>query len=188
MGCERLLKSDDDRLVCSFATAGFEQNGLLYLPCGTAYHPGCIVVGEPFRTRLAKEKGLSFPKVPIIPNFVCEACTVRAVLKRELMRSKEDQALVLMLERMCMIDMACAWDPKTLTSYQAHLRRIRRFEVQYGVSALVPTPLTRPPVTPAIPLMWVQQQYSLETPRNTHATSKERISYGTARAIHSAAN
>jgi len=145
------------------------------------------VVGEPFRTRLAKDKGLSFPKVTIVPNFVCEACTVRAVLRRELMRTTQDRAL-LMLERMRMIDLACAWDPKTLTSYQAYLRRIKRFEQGYGVTALVATRLERPPVSPSIPLMWIQQQYALETPRNTHAVSGERITYGTARAVRSAAS
>ena len=187
MGCDGLLRQDEARHTCCFATSGFEQGGRHYLPCGTAYHLGCIKVGEPFRTRLANDKGLSFPSIDIVPNFICEACTVRAVLGRELRNTAEDRAL-LMLERIRIIDQACAWDPKTLMSYQSHLRRIRRFETKYEVTSLVATPLTRPPTTPAIPLMWTQQQYALETPRKTHATTGERIQYNTSRSLRSAAS
>lgn len=187
MGCDGLLRQDEPYHACCFATNGFDQAGRRFIPCGTGYHLGCITVGEPFRTRLAKDKGLSFPSIEIVPNFICEACTVRAVLGRELRNTPEDRAL-LMLERMRMIDQACAWDPKTLVGYQSHLRRIKRFETKYKVASLVPTILERPPTTPAIPLMWTQQQYALETPRKTHATTGERILYNTSRSLRSAAS
>jgi len=187
VGCNGPLRRDEPHHVCCFAMTGFDQDGKQYLPCGTAYHFGCIAVGEPFRTRLAKEKGLSYPPVDIVPNFICEACTVRAVLGRELTKSSRDRVL-LMLERMRIIDQACAWDPKTLAGYQSHLRRIRRFELDYGVTSLVPTTLIRPANTPAIPLMWTQQQYALETPRKTHATTGERVMYNTSRNLRCAAS
>ena len=98
---------------------GFEQDGRKILPCSTSYHLGCIVVREPFQTWLPGNKGLSFPKVAISLNFVCEACTVQAVLGCELMGTPRDRAL-LMLEQMRMINQASSWDPKTLVGYQAH--------------------------------------------------------------------
>lgn len=36
--------------------------------------------------------------------------------------------------------------------------------------------------------MWAQQKYTLETPKKTHTNSKERITYGSARAMRSAAS
>jgi hypothetical protein len=44
----------------------------------------CVSVGAPFTSRRKGGAGLSFPKVTDWPNFVCEACTVREVLGREL--------------------------------------------------------------------------------------------------------
>jgi len=187
VGCSGALRKGDEQHLCCFATLGFEQDGKTFAACGTAYHLGCVVVGEPFRSRLPNGKGLSFPKVAICPNFVCELCTVRAVVGRELTASPKDTSL-LMLERMRMIDQASAWDPKTLASYQAHLRRIQRFEMAFGVKGLVPTLLDRPPVSPAISIMWAQQQYTLETPRKTHVLTADRITYASARALRSAAS
>jgi len=187
VGCSGLLPRSEDQHRCIFAMTGFEQEGVTFQPCGTTYHLGCIVVGDPFLTRLPKDKGLSFPKVSIMPNFICEACTVRAMLGRELVRDPKDTAL-LMLERMRMIDQACAWDPKTLSGYQSQLRRIRQFEADYGIVGLTTTKLDKPPTSPAISLMWIQQHYALQTPRKTHATTGDRVSYGSARTIRSAAS
>lgn len=187
VGCNLSVRTCDDQHLCLFASTGFTQDGNVFLPCGTTYHLGCIVVSEPFRSRLPAGKGLIFPKLAVCPNFICELCTVRAHLGRELRNTGQDTSL-LMLERMRMIDQASAWDPATLQGYQLHLKRLRRFEQKHGVSALPSTPLTSPPVSPAIPIMWAQQQYTLETPRRSHPTSGDRISYGTARALRSAAS
>jgi hypothetical protein len=90
---------------CHFRKSGFpfqDQFGQAR-PCGVAYHAGCVRAGAPFRTRLADSKGLQlFHQVPM-PHFICEACQVRAELRRELHRSIPDLCL-LMLERMRMID------------------------------------------------------------------------------------
>jgi len=187
VGCSGCVVATKGHHQCIFAASGFTQDGVEYVPCGTAYHLGCIVVGEPFRSRLAKDKGLSFPKVSIVPNFICEACTVRAMLSRELVQDSKDRAL-LMLERMRMIDQACAWDIKTLGAYQSHLRRIRQFETDFGVTGLKSSTLLKPPTSEAIALMWIQQHYALQTPRKTHATTGDRVTYGSARTIRSAAS
>ena len=187
VGCSGCVVATKGHHQCIFAASGFTQDGVEYVPCGTAYHLGCIVVGEPFRSRLAKDKGLSFPKVSIVPNFICEACTVRAMLSRELVQDSKDRAL-LMLERMRMIDQACAWDIKTLGAYQSHLRRIRQFETDFGVTGLKSLTLLKPPTSEAIALMWIQQHYALQTPRKTHATTGDRVTYGSARTIRSAAS
>jgi hypothetical protein len=150
VGCDRVLCRTQGHHKCTFAMSGFMLGGQAFLPCGTVYHLGCIQLGEPFRTHLPADKGLIYPAVGITPNFVCEACTVHAVLHRELTRTTRDHTL-LMLERMRMIDVASAWDPKTLAVYQSHLRQLQRFELFYGVSTLCPTPLERPPVQRQFP-------------------------------------
>jgi len=121
VGCSFPITRTEGQHQCRFARTGFDQDGVIFLPCGTTYHPRCIVVGEPFNTRLGAQKGLSFPPVEITPNFICEACTVRAMLGRELIKGSRDTAL-LMLERMRIIDQACSWDVKTLLGYQGGLR------------------------------------------------------------------
>jgi hypothetical protein len=65
-------------------------------------------VGEPFRTRLAKDKGLVMPTMMVEPTFICGLCQVRAVLGRELYREKYDFQL-LCFERMRIIDCRNSW-------------------------------------------------------------------------------
>ena len=70
---------------CSFADSGFPfSDGRLARPCKSVYHPLCIRAGLPFSSRRKNSGGLTFPDVVVWPTFVCEACTVRAVLDREL--------------------------------------------------------------------------------------------------------
>ena len=110
---------------------------------------GCISVGEPFRTRLPGLRGLSFPKVRIAPLFVCEACTVRAQIGSELAKSGGHLTL-LMLERIRLIDQANAWSPGSHAGYQGGLRRLWRFQSDFGVPILQATPLLSPPWSPSI--------------------------------------
>lgn len=130
-------------------------------PCATRYHYGCIRVGYPFRTRLPKLKGLSFsPALRDMPNFICEACTVREHLDRELQATPQDFGL-LSLERARLIDMSHHWADSTLSQYRTKINILRRFEATFGVSPLCPTHLERPPSSTAIPIMWAQQYYTL---------------------------
>ena len=187
MGCEEPIGKLEWQHRCHFASQGFTFEGTDFRPCGTTYHLQCIVVGLPFRTRLAKDGGLSFPAVAVSPPFVCEACTVRAMLGRELTRGARDRTL-LMLERMRLVDQAHSWAKSTLGNYQSGLLRIRRFEENFGVVALRGTPLLHPPASPAIALMWAQQQYCLEMTRNPRAGESEFVTFDTSRMLRSAAS
>jgi hypothetical protein len=145
-------------------------------------------VGPPFRTRLRNGAGLSFPPIPILPNFICEACTVRSVLDRELHYSGNDLAL-LGLERMRLIDMSHNWSAGAHKVYQGGLRVIQDFEASFGLQILRPTMLDRPPDSESIPLMWTQQQYALRPGRSRGTeTNTAAIVFTTTRALRSAAN
>ena len=151
------------------------------------YHMGCIQVGEPFKSRLPKGRGLSYPPTRIAPPFICEACTVRAQLGEELGKTGKHLSL-LMLERMRLVDQANAWSQGTHQNYQALLGKLRKFEVAHGLTLLQPTALAHPPRHPSIGVMWAQQQYLLCTPTGTHTQSEDRIRFGTAQALRSAAS
>lgn len=185
MGCHKGIRRSIAQHRCCFATTGFDQDGVRFLPCGTTYHVGCISVGEPFRTRLPGQRGLSFPKVRIAPSFVCEACTVRAQIGTELKKSGGHLTL-LMLERMRLIDQANAWSPSCHAGYQGGLRRLCRFQSDFGVTILQATPLLRPPRSPSIGMMWAQQHYAIQTPTGRHALNSDRVLCQTARGLRSA--
>jgi hypothetical protein len=121
-----------------------------------------------------------------MPNFICEACTVRAHLDRELRPTPPDLGL-LALERARMIDMSHHWADSTLAQYHTKLNIMRRFESYFGVSPLRPTLLERPPVSNAIPVMWAQQHYALRPGRGNSQLSNEGfVSFSTARGLRSA--
>ena len=131
--------------------------------------------------------GLSFPPISDWANFICEACTVRQILQREVRRPKDD--LLLMLERMRIIDMAWSWSSGTHATYQSKLRLIRKFERAQGLRILVPSPIKVPPDTPDIPLMWCMEAASVkETRFKANGFQPSQISYTTVRAIRSAAS
>jgi hypothetical protein len=110
-------------------------------------------MGLPFRTRLAKEKGLYSPKdLANQQQFICEACTVRAVDLDELGHTPRDTVL-LMLERARMIDTANKWAPGTLKSYQSKYNVVAAFERDLQVQVLPVTRPKYPPHGPAIRLM-----------------------------------
>jgi integrase len=187
VGCRKGLRRDIPQHLCRFATTGFRMDGAQYLPCGTVYHIGCIMVGEPFRSRLPHGRGLIYPRTRIAPPFICEACTVRAQIGSELQKTSRHVSL-LMLERMRMVDQANAWSPGTHQNYQALLAKLTQFERAYGLTLLQPTPLCHPPRHASIGVMWAQQQYLLCTPTGSHSQSEDRIRFGTARALRSAAS
>jgi hypothetical protein len=173
-------------VVCTFAVQGFafDDSGAAR-PCGTRYHPGCIQLGAPFSTRLKNRGGLQFPSnIQCLGNFVCEACTVRAVLQRELRYESNDLAL-LALERARLIDMLNSWSEGTHARYQCHLRYVAQFEAEFGVSILSPTLLHCPPHSAAIPTMWAQQRYALQPSPNARRHG-ESLAFGTVRGIRSA--
>lgn len=187
VGYHKYLRHDTPQRLCFFATSGFPLDGQTFLPCGSTYHLGCIHVGHPFRSRLPAGKGFMYPRLRIAPNFICEACTVRAQLGTELTGGGQHLSL-LMLERMRLIDQANAWSQGTYRNYQALLSKLQHFQSAYGLNILRPTSLLHPPRHPSIGVMWAQQQYTLQAPSSTHTQSGENVLFGTARALCSAAS
>lgn len=149
----------------------------------------CFRGGPPFTTRRANSEGLHFPDVSEWSTFVCEACTVRRILGREL-TGPLDQPL-LCLERMRILDMASYWARSTHSTYQGKLRQIRRFEETFDLrhAILRPTPLDRPPGGPEIPLMWCQEAYSLRPSTKAYDRDVDiRVSFSAIRQFRSAAS
>jgi hypothetical protein len=82
---------------------------ILFITLWQAIPPIVHKGGKPFRTRLVRSTlGLQYPPAMTKFPFICEACTVRAVLGRELTWTPGNIQL-LMLERVCLIDMVHAW-------------------------------------------------------------------------------
>lgn len=152
-------------------------------PCGVSYHSTCFRVGAPFSSRLKGGLGLSFPRVRHWGTFICELCTVRAVVGREL-HCRADIDL-LRLERMRLIDMANSWASGTHKVYQQKLSTIRRFESDHGFVFLGLDPLSSPPVSTDIPLMWIHESYSL---RMSGKHNDSNIAFATVRQLRSAAS
>jgi hypothetical protein len=115
--------------------------------------------------------------------FICEACTARAVLGRELTWTSGDMQL-LMLERMRLIDMAHAWASSTLQGSERFIGRLSNFGQKYGIELSPKAPITQPPRSAVIPLLWVVLEYTLQTFRKTG----EGIKYNTARSLQLAAS
>jgi hypothetical protein len=117
-GCKLPLNQKTAQYQCAFHSRGFTlANGVSCQPCGTVYHLDCIRLGFPFQTRLRDNKGLAFPSKMDLPSFVCEACTIRAHLGRELAWHGSDFKL-LALERPLLIDMAHSWATGTHARYR----------------------------------------------------------------------
>ena len=73
-GCLKDLNPVTPQFRCRFGLTGFPfDDGTRATPCNTRYHLGCIQVGVPFKTRLAKNKGMYMPPLKDHPSFICEA-------------------------------------------------------------------------------------------------------------------
>jgi hypothetical protein len=127
--------------VCEFAQTGFpwaNHSGRAH-PCGVRYHAKCIQVGTPFTTRLEKNESLIYPWHAPTPHYVCEICSVRAHVDRELFPQSSDIALT-MVERVRHVDYMGGWSTSTLKKYGPYLRYLQRFERQFGVRVILRHP------------------------------------------------
>jgi hypothetical protein len=184
VGCEGYITPGNISHFCLFREIGYELYGTFFTPCETQYHPECIKVGKPFKTRLVRSTlGLQYPPAMTYFPFICEACTVRAVLGRELTWTSGDIQL-LMLEPMRLIDMAHAWASSTLQGTARYLGRLSNFGQKYGIDLFPKAPTTQPPRSAFIPLLWGVLEYTLQTSRKTG----EGIKYNTVRSLKSAAS
>jgi hypothetical protein len=127
-----------------------------------------------------------FPRVKTWPNFICEACTVRAMVDRELTGPFDWKLLC--FERMRILDMAHYWAIGTHAQYQTKLTAISRFEHDFGLEQRIlrPTPLLRPPSGTDIGLMWMMESYSLRTTRLRGTDELQLLSNATVRQLRSA--
>ena len=175
---------DRATLVCHFWQTGFRfEEGGWARPCGVWYHVGCFRAGPPFVSRRRNQAGLSFPPVKQWPLFVCEACTVRAVLGRELHGVRD--AALLQLERMRILDLAHSWSEGTHTAYQQKLGFLGSFEkLFHGLQLLPIAKLPKPPSGPDVRLMWAAKAYCLKPGREPDST----VTFGTVRSLRSAAS
>ena len=138
--------------------------------------------GAPFTSRLRNHEGLQFPRVREWGLFICEYCTTRSVLERDL-HGRQDWKLM-MFERMRLIDIANSWARTTHQVYQSKLNFIRTFERNYQFQCFKTAALSRPPHGPEIALMWMQECYSLRQGR----LSGDPVVFGSIRPLRSAAS
>lgn len=184
-GCKGMIGGKEPRLVCQYASSGFLwENGAPCQPCGTAYHRDCLRVGSPFTSRRRGGAGLVFPAVLHWPAFICECCTVRMVLGREL--GAPGDKWLLQLERMRMLDVAHAWASGTYSTYRSKLNYLASFQQQHpGMRLMGTDKAAHPPSPRSIPLMWAELDYSVKgRPKNKE---ERHIAFGTIRQLRSAA-
>ena len=152
------------------------------------YHPKCIRVGPPFRSRHYGKGtlGLQYPPCATNLPFICELCTVRAQLGREIDPLLSSDITLLLLERMRMIDAAHAWAPRTLENACRTLRRTDRFFMSYNLPSLhnqLQLPfLSHPPLDVSIPIFWSMEHHTTYPSSRSHGPAP---SWNTARAQRS---
>jgi hypothetical protein len=150
-GCRFPLSRTSNTIKYHFHYSGFVVDDQTYLPCCTRYHPGCIKAGLPFTTLLPNNGGLSIPNaIKEWPFFICEVCTIRAVLQKELRSTPHEQAL-LILERVRTLNTLHYWANSTHMAYQSRFTIIHEFEQEFGLRILEPKSLHHLPraVTPS---------------------------------------
>jgi hypothetical protein len=91
---------------------------------------------------------------------------------------------LVMLERMRLIDMAHAWASSTLQGTARYLDRLKKFGQKYGIELFPKAPLTQPPRSAVVPLLWGVLEYTLQTSQKM----REGINYNTVMSIQSAAS
>jgi hypothetical protein len=91
---------------------------------------------------------------------------------------------LLMLEQVRLVDMAHAWASSTSQVTARYLGRLGNFGQKYSIELFLKAPITHPPRSAVIPLLWGVLEYTLQTSRKTG----EGIKYKTARSLQAAAS
>ena len=165
-GCLLPIDDQDRYHTCIFQHRGFTVKDKAFPPCNVRYHAACITIGLPFRTRHFGRgtKGIQFPPCATNLPFICELCTVRTHLGREVDPYISSDTLLLSLERMRMIDAAHYWAPRTLENACRTLRRVEKFFLTYRLPTIhqqmqLPS-LQHPPKDISIPIFWSMEHYT----------------------------
>ena len=160
-GC--LLPTDHQSKIhkCMFFSSGFKVKSISFRPCKVLYHPTCIKVGPPFKSRHFGKgtNGLQYPPCATTLPFICELCTTRTQIGRELDPHLPSDWQLLRLERMRMIDAAHAWAPRTLQNACRTIHCIDDFFTSCALPSIhhqlhLPS-LPHPPLNISIPLFGV---------------------------------
>ena len=153
------------------------------------YHPPCICVGPPFHSRHFGEGtlGLQYPPRATNLPFICELCTVRTHLGRELDPLLSSDLTLLSLERMHMIDAAHAWAPRTLENACRTLRCANAFSTSHNLPSIhdqlqLPS-LSHPPLDLTVPIFWSMEHHTPHPSTRSHGPAPY---WNTARAQRSA--
>jgi hypothetical protein len=91
---------------------------------------------------------------------------------------------MLMLERMRLIEMVPSWASSTLQGTATYLGRLSKLRQRYGIDIFPKAPITQPPRSASVPLLWAVLEYTLQTSRKTG----KGIKYDTARSLQSVAS
>ena len=123
-------------------------------------------MGTPFHSRHFGNgtNGLQYPPCATALSFICELCTTRTHLKRELDPLIPSDLTLLMLERMRMIDAAHHWALQTLQNACTTLRRVNKFFASVHLPPIhtqlaIPS-LPHPPLDISIPIYWSMIHYT----------------------------
>jgi hypothetical protein len=178
VGCEGYITPDDPHF-CLFRKIGYELDGTSLSPCGNQYHLECIKVEIPLKTRLVRATlGLQYPPPPILDSF---SLHLRGMYHQGRPR------------------MGTYLDIRRYPAINAHIdaphrygERLGFFDVagdgdfgqKYGIDLFPKAPITQPPRSAVIPLLWGVLEYTLQTSQKTG----EGIKYNTARSLQSAAS
>ena len=179
-GCDGAAPDTTSSHVCIFVDKGFSIDSTPFTPCGVRYHDRCIRLGLPFTTRLPAGKGLQYPPAMAGLPFVCELCTVRANLRRELSPDPKDMAL-LALERMRIVDLAHFWARSSLSKNLLGLRTFAHFQEQFGLPKdVLGVAASTPPVDVSIPVFWAMQHKAIQPSKTARSG---RVSFNALRGI-----
>ena len=109
-GCHLSFDSRFKFHKCMFSQNGLKVTDTSFHPCKVIYHATCIKVGSPFTSRHFGRgtNGLQYPPCATNLPFICELCTTRTQIGRELDPLLPSDLQLLQLERMRMIDAAHA--------------------------------------------------------------------------------
>ena len=145
VACLLGIRPSEPHMCCQFHSQGFPSSQVSRMAsCGTSHHARCFRAGLPFASRSHPGQSLSLPPLEVWPNFVCELCTVRAVLQQEL--GHPGDRWLLQLERVCIIDTFHHWSDGSLKAHQGSLRKVLRFERNHpGLHLLSQPTLEAPP-------------------------------------------